>query len=97
VNQWQGGFQAEVRITNTSTSTVNGWTVRWSFSNGQQITQIWNALQVTSGAFVAATNMSYNGTIAASASVTFGFLGSWTTANAKPGAFSLNGTTCTVA
>jgi len=86
-----------VRITNTGTSTVNGWTLRWQFSNGQQITQIWNATQVTSGAFVAATNMSYNATIAASASVTFGFLGSWTTTNAKPGGFSLNSTTCSAA
>ena len=97
MNQWPGGFQGEVRITNTSTSTVNGWTVRWGFSNGQQITQIWNASQVTSGAFVAATNVSYNAAIAASASVTFGFLGSWTTTNAKPTAFSLNSTTCTAA
>jgi hypothetical protein len=29
--------------------------------------------------------------------VTFGFLGSWTTANAKPTAFSLNSTTCSAA
>lgn len=86
-----------MRITNTSTSTVNGWTLRWSFANGQQITQIWNATQVTSGTTVAATNLSYNGTITTSASVTFGFLGNWSTANAKPAAFTLNNTSCTVA
>jgi hypothetical protein len=29
--------------------------------------------------------------------VTFGFLGSWTGANAKPTAFTLNGSACSVA
>jgi cellulase/cellobiase CelA1 len=96
VNQWSGGFQADVKITNTATSTVNGWTLRWSFANGQQITQIWNAAQVTSGAAVAASNLSYNGTIAASGTVSFGFLGNWTGTNAKPTAFTLNNTACTV-
>jgi hypothetical protein len=86
-----------VKITNTSTSTVNGWTLRWTFANGQQITQIWNATQTSSGGAVAASNLSYNASIGAAATVSFGFLGSWTAANARPAAFTLNNTTCTVA
>ncbi|MBS2966283.1 putative Ig domain-containing protein, partial [Actinocrinis puniceicyclus] len=30
-NEWGGGFTANVTVTNTGTSTVNGWTVTWSF------------------------------------------------------------------
>jgi endo-1,4-beta-xylanase len=97
VNQWTGGFQGEVKITNTAASIVNGWTLRWSFPNGQQITQIWNAAQVTSGAAVAASNLSYNGTIAPAATVAFGFLGSWTGTNGKPTAFTLDNSACAVA
>jgi len=91
-NQWGGGFQADVKI--TSAKAVNGWTLVWSFANGQQITQIWSALQTQSGAVVTARNESYNGTIAAGGSASFGFLGSWTTTNAKPTAFTLNGSAC---
>ena len=91
-NQWSGGFQADVKV--TSAKAVNGWTLVWSFANGQQITQIWSALQTQSGAVVTVRNESYNGTIAAGGSVSFGFLGSWTTANAKPTAFTLNGSAC---
>src|SRR5215813_13367687 len=28
-----GGFKAEITITNSSTTTINGWNVTWSFAN----------------------------------------------------------------
>jgi endo-1,4-beta-xylanase len=95
-SQWQGGFQGDVKITNTGTSTVNGWTLRWSFANGQQITQIWNATNTQTGAAVAVSNASWNASLVAGASASFGFLGSWSGTNAKPTVFTLNNTTCTV-
>jgi endo-1,4-beta-xylanase len=97
INQWQGGFQAEVRVRNTSSTAINGWTVRWVYANGQQITQIWNASLVQSGASEAASNVSYNPTIPPNGSQTFGFLGSWNGTNAKPTAMSLNNTACALA
>jgi endo-1,4-beta-xylanase len=96
LNQWQGGFQGEVRVSNTSSTAINGWTVRWTYANGQQITQIWNASLVQSGSNEAASNVSYNAVIAANGSTTFGFLGSWNGTNARPTAMSLNNTACTV-
>jgi hypothetical protein len=93
-NQWGGGFQADLKVQNTGSTAINGWTLVWSFANGQQITQIWNATDTQSGATVTARNETYNGAIAAGAAVTFGFLGSWTTANAKPTGFALNGSAC---
>ena len=87
VNQWPGGFQAEVRVT-AGTSAITGWTVTWTFANGQVITQIWSATATTGGATVTARNMSYNGSLAANATTSFGFLGSWNGTNAVPATVS---------
>jgi acetylxylan esterase len=96
-NQWSGGFGASVTINNTGTSTINGWTLKWTFPNGQTITQIWNASDTQSGSTVTATNVSYNGTIASGGNTNFGFNGAWNGSNTNPSAFTLNGVNCTVA
>jgi lysophospholipase L1-like esterase len=83
-SQWTGGFQGSVTVTNTSAAAKSAWTATFSFANGQQVTQAWNATVTQSGAAVTAKNMSYNGGLAAGASTSFGFLASWTTANAVP-------------
>lgn len=93
-NQWPGGFGANVTIVNTSSTTINGWTLAWTFANGQTITQIWNASDTQSGGNVRATNLSYDAMIAPGASVSFGFNGSWSGSNAAPPSFALNGATC---
>jgi hypothetical protein len=54
----------------------------------------WNATQTQSGSTVTARNETYNGPIAAGAAVSFGFLAGWTTSNAKPTGFTLNGMAC---
>jgi mannan endo-1,4-beta-mannosidase len=83
VGQWQGGFQAEVRVT-AGGSVISGWTVTWTFANGQTVSQAWNATVTTSGSSVTARSLSYNGSLAAGASATFGFLGSWNGTNSVP-------------
>ncbi|MGC4821429.1 cellulase family glycosylhydrolase [Micromonospora sp. DT63] len=82
-NQWQGGFQAEVRVT-AGASAINGWTARWTLANGQSVTQSWNATVTSSGSTVTARNVDYNGRLAAGASASFGFLGGWSGTNPKP-------------
>ncbi|MGI5522544.1 cellulase family glycosylhydrolase [Micromonospora sp. CA-259024] len=82
-NQWQGGFQGEVRVTAGATA-ITGWTTRWTFANGQSVTQSWNVTLTSSGNTVTARNADYNGRLAAGASASFGFLGGWTGTNAKP-------------
>ncbi|MEU7802387.1 glycoside hydrolase family 9 protein [Micromonospora arborensis] len=94
---WSAGFTATVTITNTGTSALNGWTLRFSFPGGQTVSQGWSATVSQSGAAVTATNLSYNGTIAPGASVSFGFNGNHSGTNPKPTAFTVNNTTCTVA
>jgi endo-1,4-beta-xylanase len=81
--QWQGGFQAEVEVS-AGTTPVTGWTVTWSFADGQSIASSWNAQLTTSGTAVTARNTSYNGAIGAGASTTFGFVGSSSGTNSVP-------------
>ncbi|WUR61595.1 cellulase family glycosylhydrolase [Micromonospora chokoriensis] len=85
--QWQGGFQGEVRVT-AGTAAITGWTTRWTYANGQSVTQAWNATLTSSGATVTARNADYNGRLAAGASASFGFIGGWTGSNAPPAAVS---------
>lgn len=96
-NQWTGGFQADVQVTNTGSTTWSGWVLGWSFVDGQQIGQLWNAEYTQSGAAVTAKNVSWNGTVAAGSSVGFGFTGSWSGVNTKPAAFKVGDQACAVA
>ncbi|WBB77019.1 cellulose binding domain-containing protein [Micromonospora sp. WMMD1128] len=95
--QWPDGFQGDVTVRNTGTTAVNGWTLRWSFANGQQINQAWGATYTQSGAQVTATNVAYNGAISPGGTATFGFLAGWSGGNTRPTAFTLNGQSCDVA
>ena len=93
-NSWSGGFGANVTITNLGDA-INGWTLTWSFTAGQTITQLWNGTVAQSGAQVTVTNAGYNAAIATGASTAFGFNGAWNGSNPTPTSFSLNGTACT--
>ncbi|MEU4777062.1 cellulose binding domain-containing protein [Micromonospora sp. NPDC023633] len=93
-SQWPGGFGADVTVTNLG-DPVNGWTLTWSHSAGQQVTQAWNAVVSQSGAQVTARNVEHNAVIATGASAAFGFTGSWDGSNPSPTSFALNGTACT--
>ncbi|MEU8202941.1 cellulase family glycosylhydrolase [Streptosporangium sp. NPDC049046] len=92
-SQWQGGFTANVNVTNLG-DPVNTWRLAWTFPSGQQVTQAWNATVTSSGAQTTAANMNYNGIVATNASVSFGFNGSWSGSNTAPATFTLNGVTC---
>lgn len=95
-SQWSGGFGASITITNTGTTTINGWSLVFNFANGQTITQGWNGTFTQSGSKVTITNLSYNGSIAPGASVSPGFNGSWSGSNTNPTSFTLNGQATTV-
>jgi hypothetical protein len=93
-SQWQGGFGANVSITNLG-DPLTSWTLTWSFSAGQTVTQAWNTSLTQSGSAVTAKNVSYNGSVATNGTVSFGFNGSWTGSNPAPTSFAVNGVTCT--
>jgi chitin-binding protein len=83
VGQWTGGFQGEVTVT-AGASSISGWKVAVAFPNGQTITQAWSTAVTGSGSSVTASNLSWNGTLGAGASTTFGLLGSWNGTNGAP-------------
>ncbi|MDH6624538.1 cellulase/cellobiase CelA1 [Streptomyces sp. LBL] len=95
-NQWSGGFQADVRLTNTGSGAWNGWSLGWTFTDGQKVTQAWNAEAAQSGTAVTAKNVGWNGAVAAGSSVGFGFTGSWSGSNPKPTVFKLGDQNCRV-
>ncbi|MGY0007482.1 GH12 family glycosyl hydrolase domain-containing protein [Micromonospora sp. I033] len=93
-NVWNNGFTADVTITNTGSSTVNGWTLNYNLPSGQSITGSWNATVTQSGSAVTARNLSYNGTLAPGASTSFGYQATLSGAFSAPSSFTLNGATC---
>ncbi|GII77367.1 hypothetical protein Sru01_23490 [Sphaerisporangium rufum] len=94
VNQWPGGFQGEVQVTNTGGTTLNPWTLRWTFADGQRIGQGWNGAFAQTGATVAVTGPDWSPALAPGAVATVGFSASWTGANSVPASFTLNGAGC---
>ena len=95
-NDWSTGFTAGVRVTHQGTTALSGWTLRFAFPGGQQVTQGWSATWTQSGATVTATNAAWNGRLAPGGSVDIGFNGSHPGTNPRPTAFTLNGAACTV-
>ncbi|SDR23187.1 cellulose binding domain-containing protein [Thermostaphylospora chromogena] len=97
MNTWDTGFTADISITNTGTSAIDGWTLVFTLPAGQSITSGWNATYSPSSGQVSARNVSHNATIAPGATVNIGFQATHTGNTAKPTAFTLNGVPCTVA
>ncbi|WP_149263677.1 glycoside hydrolase family 44 protein [Actinomadura sp. K4S16] len=94
-SQWGSGFTAQVTVANTGASPVSGWTLGFSFTADQRVTQGWNAAWAQKGPDVTARNLDWNRTIRPGDSVTIGFNGSSAGTNPPPTAFTLNGAPCT--
>ena len=89
-NQWYGGGNGTFTITNDTTQPINGWTLEFDW--GATIGDLWNGT-ITSrvGNHFVVTNASWNGTIAAGASITVGCSASFTPAGLQPTNLSING------
>ncbi|GIH28386.1 beta-xylanase [Acrocarpospora phusangensis] len=95
VNAWNNGLTSEITITNTGSSTVNGWSLVFTLPSGQSIVGGWNATYSPTSGQVTARNVSYNGTLSPGASVGIGFQANHSGNTSAPGTFTLNGSTCT--
>lgn len=93
-SEWAGGFVAQLAVANTGTTTINNWSLAFKFGGDQKITSIWSATASQSGQAVTVTPMSYNASIAPGQNVSFGFQGTWTSSDASPTSFTVNGATC---
>lgn len=86
-NNWGSGFTAEIKVTNDTAQTVNGWSVSWQES-GTSVTNAWNATLSGANPYTA-TALSWNATLAPKASASFGLQ-----ANGSAGAPKVNGSLC---
>ncbi|MCX5237632.1 glycoside hydrolase family 18 chitinase [Streptomyces prunicolor] len=90
-SDWGTGFGGQWTVKNTGTSAISSWTVEWDFPSGTSVTSAWDADVTNSGNHWTAKNKSYNGSIAAGASVSFGFNGA---GSGSPSNCLLNGGSC---
>jgi glucuronoarabinoxylan endo-1,4-beta-xylanase len=91
---WSGGFQGEIVIHNTSAAALTGWTLSFTFTAGQTITQMWGGTSTQNGSTVNVVPVDYTRTIPTGGSITIGFLANQPAANPAPTAFTLNGGAC---
>lgn len=73
-NEWNNGFTATIRITNSGSSVINGWSLNWGYSDRTRITNNWNSTLTGNNPYNA-TNLSWNGTLLPGQSAEFGFQG----------------------
>ncbi|MEU3459598.1 endo-1,4-beta-xylanase [Streptomyces sp. NPDC006733] len=95
VNAWNTGLTENITITNTGSTALTHWALAFTLPAGQAITSGWSATYSPASGNVTATNVSYNGTLAAGASTTIGFQATHTGNTAAPAAFTLGGAACT--
>jgi endo-1,4-beta-D-glucanase Y len=96
-NSWSNVFQANVTVTNNSSSAISGWTLNFTHAPGQTATGGWNATISQSGNNVTISNPAsyWNGNIAANGgSATFGLQGTFAGSVVIPTNFVLNGVAC---
>ena len=72
LKSWNGGFKAEIHITNTGTSSIADWDLLFDFA--PQIENIWRAEIITheNGSY-RISGISYTDTLAAGETLTIGF------------------------
>jgi cellulase/cellobiase CelA1 len=91
---WDTGLTSNLTITNTGSSAINGWSLKFTLPGGQAITSGWNATYTPANGQVTATNLSYDAAIPPGGSVSVGFQANHTGNAAAPPSFAVNGATC---
>lgn len=89
-NEWNTGFVASITIKNDTGSAINNWNLNWQYTNNR-ITSSWNTNLSGSNPYTA-TNISWNGNIAAGQSISFGFQGDKNGSSAERP--TVNGSVC---
>lgn len=73
-NQWNNGFSATLKITNSGASAINGWNINWQYSGDNRVTSSYNTTLSGSNPY-SATNLSWNGAIQPNQTIEFGIQG----------------------
>ncbi|MFY1631731.1 cellulase family glycosylhydrolase [Solwaraspora sp. WMMB335] len=91
VSDWGSGYEGRFTVTNDTASTITAWRVAFDLPSGTGIGSAWNARMSAAGNRYTFDNASWNGTIAAGASTTFGFI---VTGRGTPANCAVNGGPC---
>jgi endoglucanase len=83
-SDWGTGFTAAITVTNNGTSAITGWTLTYSYTGNQALSQGWSGNWSQSGKTITVTNASYNGSLAAGANTQLGANFSYTGTNTAP-------------
>ncbi|MEV6161572.1 glycoside hydrolase family 18 chitinase [Streptomyces sp. NPDC052052] len=90
-SDWGTGFEGQWTVKNTGTTALSSWTIEWDFPSGTAVSSAWDATVTSSGTHWTAKNVSWNGTVAPGASISFGFNG---TGSGSPSGCTVNGASC---
>jgi len=90
-SDWGTGYQARYTITNNTGATVQGWQLVFGLPSSAKLGSFWDATITTSGSTETAKNPGYATTIAAGASVQFGFI---VAGSGAPTSCTINGAAC---
>src|SRR6185437_4937727 len=74
---------------------ITAWTLGFSYTGNQTLTNGWNGNWTQSGKNVTVTNASYNGSLGTGGTANPGAQFSYSGSNVNPTSFALNGVTCT--
>jgi endoglucanase len=83
-SDWGAGFTAAITVTDNGTSAITGWTLTYTYTGNQTLTEGWNGNWSQSGKTVTVTNESYNGSLAAGANTQLGANFSYSGTNTAP-------------
>ncbi|ROQ82854.1 chitinase [Streptomyces sp. CEV 2-1] len=92
-SDWGSGFEGQWTVKNTGTTALSSWTIEWDFPSGTGVGSAWDATVTSSGNHWTAKNLSWNGSVAPGASVSFGFNGTGSGSGSATGC-KLNGASC---
>lgn len=90
---WGTGHQVNVKVTNSGSAPVNGWTLEFDLPAGDTISSSWDADVTRAGNHYTAKAKSWAGPLAPGASFTWGYVA--TGPFKAPTACSINGVACT--
>ncbi|PWK85609.1 endoglucanase [Lentzea atacamensis] len=92
INQWQGGYSAEIVIENRGAA-VNGWTFTFS-APGMTVLQGWNGTWTDNGDTVTVANAAWNGSLPTGGQTTIGYNANYSGPTPPFSSPVLNGTVC---
>ena len=91
---WSGGYTGQYVITNHTGEAQSDWTLQFELPAGTSVESLWNGSHSVDGNRVTVKPADWNGTLAAGASVTVGFVTKGGAAPGDPTGCRINGLKC---